>query len=158
MACTQDSPQAGGRESSPLDTAYWIDDMKVDLVDGKSDVEAAPGSATRITTAVLGEAVEGDLNGDGRPDAVVILVQNPGGSGTFYYVAAAVNDNGRYEGSPAVFLGDRIEPVGVVVESNTIRVTFRDRRPDEPMSAAPSVEKSIHLAWADGGLSVLPPP
>jgi hypothetical protein len=56
---------------------YVIDGRSITLVDGKSEVPAAPGSATIMTTTLFGEPVSGDLNGDGKPDLAVYLVQDP---------------------------------------------------------------------------------
>src|SRR6185295_1067652 len=69
----------------PSNTGYTVDGQTVMLVEGKSETPAAPGSATKITTTIFGEPVRGDVNGDGVNDAALILVQNSGGSGTFYY-------------------------------------------------------------------------
>ena len=51
------------------------------------EVADAPDSATKIRTLIAGDMVEGDIDGDGDKDAALILVHDPGGSGTFYYVA-----------------------------------------------------------------------
>jgi hypothetical protein len=42
-------------------------------------------------------------------DTVVILVNQPGGSGTFYYLAALLNTTAGLTVTPAVLLGDRIK-------------------------------------------------
>jgi hypothetical protein len=43
----------------------------------------------------------------------LLITHDPGGSGTFYYVAAAINVNKRYQGTNAVLLGDRIAPMDI---------------------------------------------
>jgi hypothetical protein len=63
----------------PLSISYRIEDKAVDLINGRNEKEATPGSASKITTAVLGIPAVGDLNDDGRPDAALILFQNSGG-------------------------------------------------------------------------------
>jgi hypothetical protein len=75
-------------------------------------------------------------------DAVLFILQDPGGSGTFFYVAAALQKSGMYRGTNAVFLGDRISPQTIKIQKGMILVNYADRRPDEPMAAPPSVKKT----------------
>ena len=69
---------------------YTIEGQPVTLVDGYAEVPAAPGSASKTVTQYFGNEAVGDLNGDGVPDVAFLLTQNGGGSGTFYYVVAAL--------------------------------------------------------------------
>jgi len=66
------------------------------------------------------QAALGDLNADGARDAAVILAQNGGGSGTFYYLVAVVNRNGVAQQAAAQFLGDRIVISSVVIMDGRI--------------------------------------
>ncbi|MEE4263993.1 MAG: hypothetical protein V2I56_14985, partial [Desulfobacteraceae bacterium] len=93
-----------------LKAVYTIEKRDIHLISGRAEVPVAPGSAINITTTVFGEPVYGDLNGDGRDDAALFLVYDPGGSGTFYYVATAITRDGIFQGTNAVLLGDRIAP------------------------------------------------
>jgi hypothetical protein len=85
------------------------------------------------------------MDDDGDTDAAVLLTHDPGGSATFYYVAAVINENGRYQGTNAVLLGDRIGSVEITIRSAAAVVKYADRRLKEPMSTAPSVNKSTVL-------------
>ena len=137
---------------SPLNAAYIIEGKEVRLVHGRAEAEVAPGSATKIKTSVFGKPVYGDLDGDGDEDAALFLVQDPGGSGTFYYVAAALKAGDKYRGTKAVLLGDRIVPQTLEIRNGVIIVHHADRRPDEPMTAPPSVGKTKYLAIKNGRL------
>jgi hypothetical protein len=128
--------------TDPLNATYLIEGQAVRLIDGSREVAAAPGSATQIRTAVLDQPVYGDMNGDGDKDAALLLTHDPGGSGTFYYVAAAINVNGRYQATNTVLLGDRIAPLDITIRSGTVVVKYADHRLEEPMSTAPSVNKT----------------
>lgn len=87
-----------------------------------------------------------DLNGDGREDVAFLLTQNQGGSGTFYYIVAALNTERGWVGSQALLLGDRIAPQTTEIGDNDlVVVNYADRAPGEPMTAQPSVGKSIWL-------------
>ena len=111
----------------PSNISYRIEGKEVDLINGRSEKEAAPGSVSKITTAVLGNSAVGELNDDGRPDAALILFQNTGGTGTFIYAAAAINRNDGYYGTNAVLLGDRIALDRVSIRNGVIVVEYRDR-------------------------------
>lgn len=129
---------------------YVIEGERVKLVNGIAEVEAAPGSAAMIVTKYFGNELQTDLNGDGREDVVFILTQNPGGSGTFFYVVAALNTESGYIGSDGYLLGDRIAPQTIEESQNprhvnVIVANYADRTLGEPMTTAPSVGKSAYL-------------
>ena len=144
---------------SPLSATYSIEGDLVMLVNGKSEQEEAPGSAIKIETTVFGEPAMGDLDGDGAQDAALILVYNPGGSGTFYYVVTALqnSESGEATGTNAVLLGDRIAPQNISIENGVVLVNYADRALDEPMSAQPSIGVSKWLAVENGVLSEIDP-
>lgn len=148
-----EAPRASSTEpASPESASYRIGGRVVTLRDGKHEEPAAPGSAALDTTIVWGRPLAADLDGDGDQDAVVILENQPGGSGTFYYVAAAAFEAGIYTGSPGVLLGDRIAPRGVSFANGVVTVDFAERRPGEPMSTPPSVGVSQRFVYRDGEL------
>jgi len=136
----------------PSNITYRIDGKEVHLINGRSEKKVAPGSVSKITTAVLGTPAIGNLNDDGHPDAALILFQNTGGTGTFIYATAAINRNDGYHGTNAVFLGDRISINHVSIRNGVIVVKYRDRRPDEPMAVKPSVDRSAYFILDNGKL------
>jgi len=147
QADTEQIPVVKGAAAvEPLQASYVVERQEVRLVDGRSEVQAAPGSTTTIKTWVLGKPVYGDLDGDADEDAAVLLVHDPGGSGTFYYVATALNVNGTYRGQNAVLVGDRVAPQSVEIRNGVVITHYADRRFEEPMTTPPSVSKSKYLA------------
>ncbi|MDP2705535.1 MAG: META domain-containing protein [Patescibacteria group bacterium] len=129
---------------------YVIDGNRVRLSNGLSEIDASPDSASKIITRYFGNEVMLDLNDDGREDAVFLLTQETGGSGQFFYVVAALNTERGYIGSQGLLLGDRIAPQTTELSQNpshknVIVVNYADRVPGEPMTAQPSVGKSIWL-------------
>ena len=129
---------------------YVIEGQRITLADGLSEIDTSPGSASRIVTRYFGNELTTDLNNDGREDVVFLLTQQRGGSGTFFYAVAALNTEAGYRGSDGYLLGDRIAPQTTVVSrnprhKNVIVVNYGDRRPDEPMTAQPSVGKNVYL-------------
>src|SRR5438034_4426530 len=67
---------------------------KAQLKDGLFQEPAAPGSPTMSKIQLGTPEAFGDLNTDGAEDAAVLLVAQPGGSGTFTYLALVLNDKG----------------------------------------------------------------
>lgn len=129
---------------------YLIEGQKVKLENGVSEVEAAPGSASKIITRYFGNEVKHDLNDDGREDVAFLLTQERGGSGVFFYAVAALNTASGYVGSDGYLLGDRIAPQNINVSpnpkhKNVVVVNYVDRGQDEPMTASPSIGKSAYL-------------
>lgn len=145
-------------DSAVKNLKLTIDGQTFALSGGAAEVEAAPGSATKNTALIVGEPVAGDANGDGKPDEALLISNDPGGSGTFYYAVVAVADGGGYRASNAVLLGDRIEPQGIEFADGHFVYRFLERRPGQPMSDAPTVEKSvsIHFDPATGGIAPRP--
>ena len=117
------------------------------LVDGVYEVEAAPGSASKIVTRYFGNEARGDLNADGVEDVVFLLTQDTGGSGTFFYLVGAIKEGDGYRGTQAVLIGDRIAPQTTNFEDGLVVVNYAERVPGEPMSAQPSVGKSLYLKY-----------
>ena len=125
---------------------YIIEGERVTLKDGVANSTAAPGSASLETTAYFGNEMFTDLNGDNLEDIVFILTRETGGTGVFYYVAAALNTGNGYRGGEALLLGDRIAPQ--TIEKGTgkmVVVNYADRAPGESFVTPPSVGKSMWL-------------
>ncbi len=125
---------------------YKIEGKDVALVNGLSEVAIVEGSASMVVTKYFGNELRHDFDSDGREDIVFILTQETGGSGVFYYVAAALNKEGGYVGSDTVFLGDRIAPQSLNIgKGDIIEVNYAERKAGESLDVAPSVGKSIWL-------------
>jgi heat shock protein HslJ len=128
------------QEPTPLNAAYPLEpgERPVQLSDGRAEVPAAPGSAAVVSTRVWGEPAMADLTGDGRDDAALFLVQERGGSGTFYYLAVAIREDDGFRGVDGVLLGDRIDPQRIDADGSRIVVRYLDRARGEAMAVPPS--------------------
>jgi hypothetical protein len=124
---------------------YVIDGQTVTLTKGRAETSIAPGSASKMVTEYFGNDVSGDLNGDGLADAAFVLTQTSGGSGTFYYVVAALRTESGYTGTNAILLGDRIAPQTLEVKDGRLVANYAERKPDEPFSVRPSVGVSTYM-------------
>jgi len=157
-ACASTGTAGSGVTSSvappdPSNATFKIERDTVALVNGRAEREAAPGSATKVTTTLADQRVSGDVDGDGRLDTVVVLIYQPGGSGTFFYVAALLNAIGGVTTTPAVVLGDRIKVTGVKLDGRTILVDVLDRTAAQPLTESPSIA-SIKRFVVDRGALV----
>lgn len=141
--------------SSPLDIAYIVDGEQFTLVNGVAEKDIITGSATKNTLSIFGEPSFGDIDGDGDEDAVVLLVNNSGGSGTFYYVAIAVNIDGVYTATDTMLLGDRIAPQTFAIEGNKAVVNYVVRNSGEDFSVQPSVGKSLYVQYDPATLQLI---
>jgi len=121
-------------------STFTIDGASTTLKDGISEVPAAPGSASKITTRYFGNEGKGDFNGDGKEDIVFLVTQDSGGSGLFYYAIAALGTSSGYKMTNAFFIGDRIAPQSTEVQDNghEIHINYAERNPGEPMTTQPS--------------------
>jgi len=143
----------------PLDATYIIEESAVILINGKAEKEIAPGSASKIEVAVWGEPVKGDLTSDGINDAALIITYSAGGSGIFYYIAAALHDfgSGKTIGTNAILLGDRIAPQNISIENGEIVVNYADRKKDESMIIQPSVGITRNFKIENSSLTEITP-
>jgi len=145
----------------PINARYIIDSREIELINGVALEEIAPGQTGKAQTRIIGEPTYGFLDEDDIADALVLLANDSGGSGTFYYMAAAVGKktvesdgaNGvAYEGTNAVFLGDRIAPRHVTIRNGIAIADYADRKPGEPMTANPGEQKSKYALLRDNAL------
>jgi hypothetical protein len=128
---------------------FIIEGEAVTLAQGEAETtDESIGSVTE--TKLLQNEAYGDLNGDGKEDTVVLLSQSGGGSGTFIYAAAYVSGPVGYKGTEAVFIGDRIAPTSLSIAQGVATVSYLDRKPDDPMSAEPTVPTSKHFVYRNG--------
>jgi predicted small lipoprotein YifL len=112
---------SGSRPPDARAATYVIQGRQVTLARGAASTPAAPGSVSRVRTWIAAGPVAGRLSGDGGPDVAVVLAQDTGGSGTFYYAAALLGDgSARGRATNAVFLGDRVAVTGLSVGGGVI--------------------------------------
>ena len=153
------APQADESEAAGSDAAFdamnsrfSLDGQTVVLKDGLSQVPAAPGSASSLTTRYLGKAARGDLTGDGKEDVAYLVTREGGGSGRFTYVVAAIAGADGYKTTNAFPVGDRIEPQSLRINARELQVNFLGRGRGEPMTAPPSRASALLLKVTPGGV------
>ena len=125
----------------------------VQLTEGKYEGEPfVEGGASRPTVTLLDEFIAfGDLNGDDLDEAVVILAENSGGSGTFIYLAVVVEQNGVLANIATQLIGDRVQPKTLAIEAGELVFTTVTHAPDDPL-CCPSQEATLRYQLLDGQL------
>jgi hypothetical protein len=146
-----DSDDTNGKDRGPLNISYEIDGIETMLVDGRAEEEIAPGSASKKITQVFGEPVYGDVDGDGDDDALLLITQSSGGTGTFYYMVVALKEDTGYVSTDPIFVGDRIAPQTIAIQGGLAVANFADRESDEAMTDDPSVMRSLYAVVEESG-------
>ena len=140
VSCIGDSP--GDPTGADLERAtYLTENTEVGaatLEDGELRQPVAPGSASELVIQ-LGKWSTGDIDGNYGVDAAAITIEDPGGSGTFFFLHALVNDNGELRDTDFAFLGDRVRIEGVSIHGRVITVAMLDRAPDAPFAEPPKI-------------------
>ena len=91
-----------------------IENAEFLLANGSTNVQLIDGEYESINdnetlrVSLLEQIVFRDLDGDGSEDAVVLLVENYGGTGQFEYLVPALNFKGEAFPQKGYFLGDRV--------------------------------------------------
>ncbi len=150
-AGTSKVSENGTFHPDPSNATFTIDDEETTLSAGRNERNVAPGSALVEETVLLDQFAYGDINADGKEDAVFFLARYGGGSGTFIYLAAFVSGPVTYRGSEATFIGDRVSPKSISIDKSAITVKYLDRATDEPLAAEPTIQVSKQFTYRAGG-------
>lgn len=110
-------------------------------IDGEVVLEAGhwegppplPGSASVPRVDFVGDLVaRGDLDGDGRDEAAVLLATNFGGTGVFHYVAIVEQRGAENRNIATHAVGDRIQLRSMHIEEGRLVLDLVRARPDDP--------------------------
>ncbi len=126
-------------------------DKTVTLKDGNYTA----GSGTDYFSVVMQANVAfGDLNGDGLPDAAVLLAENGGGSGVFVSLLAMINQGGQPLQSGAVLIDDRPRVDSLAIQDGKIVLGALIHGPNDPM-ASPTLAVTETYTLAQDGLALV---
>ncbi len=123
--CGSDEGDSGGPTLEQLGNAAYqgIYDRAVRLSAGRFEGEPfEPGAASRPTLVLIPEPLTyADLDGDGSEEAIVLLAENSGGSGTFVYLAVVALVGGEPQNVATALIGDRARVVSLEADGERIR-------------------------------------
>jgi len=130
-----------------------IEDQSVQLKDGHWEGEPfVEGGASRPAVGLAeGFSLHGDLDGDGADEAVVLLWQSSGGSGTFDYLAAMKEEEGKWMNVATAPLGDRVQVRSGSIESGIVSLNVVQQGEDDA-ACCPSQLAGRSWGFEDGQL------
>jgi hypothetical protein len=99
----------------------------------------------------------GDLDGDGREDAAIILLGSGGGSGVFVDLAIVLDRNGVPVHAASAALGDRVQVHEIRIEGSDVLVDVTQQGPGDP-ACCPTQNVTRRFRFADGRLTDTAPP
>ena len=139
--------------------AYRVENEIVQLTEGEYRIQAAEDSAAERVVTLTDIIARGDLDGRDGKDAAVILVDDAGGSGTFYHLAALLRRETEFENIDTVFLGDRILVRSVTIDDITHGITVHAlvRRDGDAMATPPEVQVVMRYMVVGNTVSVVRP-
>jgi len=130
-----------------LNMSYSVGGETFTLVNGKAEKAYTPDSATKNTLSIFGQPLYADLDEDGDEDAALLIVNDPGGSGTFYYAVLAINNGNASFTTNALLLGDRIAPQTMGIDQGHALFNYVERNAGEPITTRPSMGKSLWINY-----------
>lgn len=113
------APDVGAVANAAYDGVY---DKPVQLKDGR--YQGAPfvedGASRPTVTLIDNVFVTGDLDGDGRQEAVALLAENSGGSGNRLYLAIVAIRSGIASNVATALVGDRVQVRSIAIDGNAV--------------------------------------
>ncbi|MFZ2763750.1 MAG: hypothetical protein WAX80_01790 [Minisyncoccia bacterium] len=138
--------QGEGLAQDFKEVTFSISGVPVTLEDGVAEVKTSLGGDEMTTVRYFGNEAVQDIDGDGEDDMVFLITQDVSAGNKYFFLVGALKREGGYIGSQAVLIGDRIAPQTTEAdEGRSVVVNYADRAPGEPITARPSVGKSLYL-------------
>jgi len=112
-----------------------IYDSPVRLIEGFYEGEPfAEGSESRPTVRLFPDIIaKGDIDGDGGDEAVVLLLEDSGGSGSFLYVAVLARRGVEIENRGTRLVGDRVQVRDMEIEGGELFMEVVQHGPEDAM-------------------------
>jgi hypothetical protein len=156
MTPSENETENGGpviSRPNPANATFDFDGESITLSGGKKIREIGPEGSLTEEIALTDAIAYGDINKDGKDDAVALVTRLGGGSGLFIYVVGYVSGPTAYRGTNAVFLGDRLTPQTITINTEgVITVEYLDRDSNEPFAAEPTIQTTKKFVFRNGNL------
>lgn len=112
-----------------------------------------PGGASRPRVVLApGFRLVGDLDGDGSAEAVVLLSESSGGSGSNVYLAVVARRTDALVNTGTARLGDRVQVVSGAIDGGRIELSVVQAGPDDA-ACCPSQKATRVFATGPSGLA-----
>jgi hypothetical protein len=134
----------------------WAEEGVVTLTEGEYRASAGP---TPELVIALEEFTTGDLDGDGIEDAVAVLVEQPGGTKTYYRLHAILSDGREARDVSSRLLGNKVEVRALRIEDGVIEADLLGQGPGQFVTVPPSVPSTVEFVLTNRGLlpAAIPP-
>ncbi len=131
-----------------------IYDDAVQLENGSFEGEPfVPGGASRPSVRLVRDfRLTGDLDGDGQDEAVVLLAESSGGTGTNYYLAAVGRRDGSTMNLGTALVGDRVQVMDARVIKERVVLDVVQAGPKDPM-CCPSQKATRSWSFTASGFA-----
>jgi hypothetical protein len=152
-------PTAAPTATIPPLTADALQNMEYTLPVSQKKVKLSAGKyqagegADFLAVGMAEPIGFGDLNGDGLPDAAVVLGENTGGSGTFESLVVVANQGGIPVQTDAVQIGDRVQVNAITIQDERVTLDEIVPGPQDPM-CCPSQPVTDTYRITQGGLFI----
>jgi len=113
-------------------TTEWTESGLAPLVDGEYREPIAPDSATELVVSLTDYLVAGEIGTAGQASAVILVTQ-PGGSGSFYDLAVVAKINGEPNNLATIFIGDRVLINNIFIENGEVVLDMIIHGSEDPM-------------------------
>lgn len=154
-------PAATAEELADMQvTLGSLDGLTVDLTDG-----AGSGQMGERVTLLAAYEATGDFDSDGVTETAVLVVTEPGGTGTFtHLLAARTGADGVVEQVAEKLLGDRQQFHRFEAKADSLLIELTTQGPNDPMCCPTRRAQQIYVIrdgqwrlWRDNTLSAAPP-
>jgi hypothetical protein len=108
------------------DFTYMVPDFNT-----QAALKAGTYQDDKLQVRLVEPVAFGDLNGDEQGDAAAFLAVNSGGTGTFFYLIALLDQNGTPIQDASTYLGDRQRIVSLEIEQGQINVDYYTQGPND---------------------------
>ena len=140
-----DEPEVSSREVLENATFLTLDGGEITLTAGATTSEGNVRHELLLTA-------DGDLDFDSDIDAVAVLAADQGRE-RFLTLHAVLRDGDQLQDVSARLIGDRIEVHRAEIVDGMIRLNVRVRRPGDPVTVRPSVDRTPYFALTSRGLT-----
>ncbi len=144
-----DGPEAISREALENATFLTLDGGEITLTAG-----ATIGQDNARHELLL--TADGDLDFDSDIDAIAVLAADRGRE-RFLTLHAVLRDGDEIRDVSARLIGDRIEVHRAEILDGMVRVNVRVRRPGDPVTVRPSIDRTPYFALTNRGLISVSP-
>ena len=138
-------------EQALSNATYDLPDFGSFQLQGGKYEKSTGSGASQVNQAFFQTMALGDLDGDTVDDAVVVIAINTGGSGSFFYLVAVLNQDGKPTQAGQDLLGDRVQVSSLSVADGRIVIDMKVAGPSDPL-CCPSLPVQRTYELQDGVL------